>query len=74
MKNMNILWGILMIGIGSFMLIGGLTKSDFIIYRILVARSRILWGENVHKFYQIIGPILIVFGILIAIGVIGANR
>ena len=73
MKNMNILWGILMIGIGLFMLISGLTKSDFIIYRILVARSRILWGEKVHRFYQIIGPILIVFGILIAIGVIGAK-
>lgn len=73
MKNMDILWGILIIGIGLFMLISSLTKSDFIIYKILVARSKILWGENVHRFYQIIGPILIIFGILIAMGVIGAK-
>ena len=70
---MNILWGILIIGIGLFMLISGSTKSDFIIYRILIARSRILWGDNVHRFYQIVGPILIVFGILMAIGAIGAK-
>lgn len=34
-----------MIAIGIFMLICGITKSDFIIYRILVARSKILWGK-----------------------------
>lgn len=89
---MEILWGILMIMVGLFMLISGLVKSNFIIYRILIARSKMLWGEieqiirdltdkgfliltedykNVHRFYQIIGTIVIVFGILMAIGIIG---
>jgi len=68
---MEILWGILMIMAGLFMLISSLVKSNFIIYRILVARSKILWGESVHRFYQIIGTIVIVFGVLMIIGIIG---
>ena len=68
---MEILWGILIIMVGSFMLISGLIKSNFIIYRILVARSKILWGENVHRFYQITGTIVIVVGVLMIIGIIG---
>ena len=68
---MEILWGILMIMAGLFMLISSLIKSDFIIYRILVARSKILWGENVHRFYQIIGAIVILVGVLMIIGIIG---
>ena len=66
---MNIFWGFLMVAIGIFMLICGLKKCDFIIYRILVARSKILWGENVHRFYQIAGFLIIIFGILMLFGV-----
>ena len=65
---MHILWGILVILAGSFLLICGRLKSNFIIYRLLVARSKILWGDNVHCFHQIAGAIVIVFGILIAAG------
>lgn len=68
---MQIIWGILVIMAGLFMLISSLKKSNFIIYRLLVARSRILWGENVHRFYQIVGAIIIVVGVLMAIGIIG---
>ena len=67
---MNILWGILIIIAGVLLLIGGTLKSNFIIYRLLVARSKILWGENVHRFYQIAGLIVLIFGILVTIGII----
>ena len=67
---MHPLWGILMIAVGLFMLICGLIKSDFIVYRLMTARSKLLWGENVHRFYQIVGTIVIVVGILAALGVI----
>jgi hypothetical protein len=30
-----------------------------------------LWGDNVHRFYQIIGVIVIVFGALVVLGYIG---
>jgi len=65
---MHPLWGGLMVAIGLFMLISGLLKSNFVIYRLLVSRSKILWGENVHRFYQVVGAIVIIIGILVSLG------
>jgi len=67
---MNMLWGGLMAIIGLFMLVCGTVKSDFVVYRLLVARSRILWGDAVHRFFQVCGVIVAVLGILWASGVI----
>lgn len=67
---MNIFWGILICFIGLFFSICGFTKSEFVVYKVLTARSRILWKENVHTFYAVIGIIIVVFGILVAAGVI----
>ena len=64
---MNIFWGVLIIIAGLLLLIGGTLKSNFIIYRLMVARSKILWGEKVHRFYQFSGVIVIIFGILVII-------
>jgi hypothetical protein len=58
-----------MVAAGLFMFVCGSSKSEFIIYRLMAARSRILWGDNVHRFYQITGTIVIVFGVLITLGV-----
>ncbi len=67
---MHIFWGSLMMAVGLFMLVCASLKSEFIIYRLLVARSKILWGENVHRFLQVTGTMVIVFGALMAFGVI----
>ena len=67
---MNLLWGGLMILAGLLLLIGGTLKSDFILYRLLVARSKILWGEKVYIFHQISGVIIVVIGILMTLGYI----
>lgn len=67
---MNVLWGALIIAAGLFLLVCGRTKSEFFIYRLMVYRSKILWGENVHRFHQVVGAIVIVFGVLVAIGYI----
>ena len=69
---MHVLWGSLMALIGLLMLVAGTAKSTFIVYRLLVARSRILWGEGdaVHRFYQVSGLILVIFGVLWATGLI----
>ena len=58
--------------IGVYMLVSGTTKSEFMIYRLLVARSRILWGEGdaVHRFYQLSGLIVMILGVLWALGVV----
>jgi len=65
---MQFLWGILIIVAGLFLLICGRRKSEFFVYRLIVARSKILWGENTHRFHQIAGAIVIVVGVLVALG------
>lgn len=67
---MHWFWGTLMAIIGLFMLVCGTVKSDFVVYRLMVARSRILWGDAVHRFFQVSGVIVAVLGILWASGVI----
>jgi len=67
---MHLLWGILIVLAGLFLLICGRLKSHFFIYRLIVARSKILWGDNTHRFHQIVGVIVIVFGVLVAVGYI----
>ena len=70
---MNIVCGVLMAIIGLLMLVCGTLKTDFVIYRLLSARSRILWGDAVHRFYQVSGLIVAVLGILWASGIIWSN-
>ncbi len=69
---MNVVWGFAMAAVGLFMLVSATMKSEFVVYQLLVARSRILWGEGnaVHRFYQVSGLILIALGCLWAAGVI----
>ena len=63
-------WGIILVVVDLFLLISGSLKSEFIIYRLLVARSKLLWGENTHRFHQIAGVMVTIFGIFVTIGYI----
>ncbi|MGB6873157.1 MAG: hypothetical protein WBE46_03280 [Dehalococcoidia bacterium] len=67
---MHLIWGILIVVAGLFLLICSSKKSDFIVYRLIVARSKILWGEKVYRFHQFVGAIVIVVGVLVAVGYI----
>ena len=67
---MHLLWGILIVVAGLFLLVCGSLKSEFFVYRLIVARSKILWGENTHRFHQIAGAFVIVVGVLVALGYI----
>ena len=67
---MHIFYGILMALIGLFLFVSATLRSDFIIYRLLVARSRLLWRDRVHLFHQVVGAILVALGLLWASGVI----
>ena len=64
---MGIIWGLIIAAIGALFIAWGSTRSDFVVYRLLAARSRILWGDRVHGFYQVSGAIMIVVGAAIAI-------
>ena len=67
---MRVFWGLLMAIAGASMFVCGRTKSEFILYRLLVARSKILWGANVHRFHQASGLVIAVLGVLWAVGII----
>jgi hypothetical protein len=54
---------------GALLVIAALTRTDFVAYRLLVGRSRILWKDRVHDFHVVSGVLCIVAGILmIALG------
>ena len=65
---MHLPWGILIVLAGLFLLVCGRLRSDFIIYRLIVARSKVLWGDDTYRFHQVVGAIVIVVGILVAVG------
>jgi hypothetical protein len=60
-----------MIAAGLFLLICGRVKSEFVVYRILMARSKIIWGERVYRFHQVTGGVIVIFGILMMLGILG---
>ena len=68
---MNYLWGSLMVLIGLFFLVSALKKSEFIIYKIFVARAKVLWGDNVHSFFVVVGVILMGLSSLFFFGIWG---
>jgi len=68
---MHIILGLVMAIIGLFMFLCGSTKSEFPVYRIFVTKSKPLWGENVHRFYQVSGFAVIVVGVLMALKILG---
>ena len=57
--------GVLVAVFGALLVIAALTETKFVIYRILVARSRILWKSKVHSFHLVSGVLAIVAGLLI---------
>ena len=64
---MGIVWGLIIAAIGALFISWGRTRSDFVVYRLLAARSWILWGDRVHGFYRVSGAIMILVGAIIAI-------
>lgn len=67
---MKILGGTLMALSGLFLLVSATLQTNLVVYKLLIARSQLLWGDRVHSFYQAIGTILVILGLLWASGVI----
>jgi len=68
---MNFVWGSIMVIIGLFFLISAIKKSEFIIYKLFTARAKLLWGDNVHVFFVVVGVILIGLSSLFFFGISG---
>ncbi len=67
---MHVIYGVLMAVAGLFIVVSATLRREFIIYRLMVARSRVLWGDRVHLFHQVSGVVVLVLGLLWAFGVI----
>lgn len=67
---MHLFWGVLMMAVGLFLIVCASLKSELIVYRLLVARSRLLWKEKVYVFHQVSGALVMLFGLLVALKVI----
>lgn len=67
---MHLFWGVLMMAVGLFLIVCASLKSEFVIYRLLVARSRLLWKEKVYVFHQVSGALVMLYGLLVALKVI----
>lgn len=67
---MNIIFGILMVFFGLFLVVSASTKSEFVVYRLLVARSKLLWRSRVHLFHQVAGSVIVALGLLWSLGLI----
>ncbi|CAM9179817.1 unnamed protein product [Heterosigma akashiwo] len=65
----NILSGAAVIAVGIFFAVCATLKSDFIVFRLCVERSKLCWGDKTYRFYQVVAGMLIVFGALLIAGV-----
>ncbi len=65
----NMFWGLVLIAIGALFIYWARTESDFVLYRLFVARSRGLWGSlaRVHTFHQVSGVLMILMGCYLAL-------
>jgi hypothetical protein len=61
---MEIYWSIIMIMIGLWMVISSITKSRFIVYKLIYARAKIVWKDKTHIFILVSGVIISALGIL----------
>lgn len=64
----HILWGSMTALAGLLLGIGGTKKSEVILYQLVAARSRLPWGNHVYLFHQVSGVLVVLFGLLIALG------
>ena len=59
------IWGFAMVVVGSLMFLGARTQSNFIAYRLIAARARILWGNRADAFLQVSGILVVLAGVLV---------
>jgi hypothetical protein len=63
--EVEMIWGLVMVVVGALMFLGARTQSNFIAYRLIAARARIVWGNRVHAFLQVSGVLVVLAGVLV---------
>jgi len=65
------IWGVVTAAVGLLLFFWATTQSELVVYRLLVARNKSVWGDHVHRFHQCSGLAVIVFGVLLALRIVG---
>ncbi len=65
--DVMLIWGLVMIAIGTYMAVSAAMKSEAIPFRYLVARARILWKDRTYPFLLVAGLLISVAGIAVAL-------
>ena len=65
--DVMLIWGLVMIGIGTYMAVSAAMKSEAIPFRYLVARARILWKDRTYPLLLVAGLLISVAGIAVAL-------
>jgi hypothetical protein len=62
-------WGLVICAVGAMFIFWGRTRSTAAVYRMFVARSRVLWGNDnhVHRFHQVSGGLMMGAGLAITL-------
>lgn len=68
---MHYVWGSLMAFMGLFLFLSGLKKSEFVIYKLMHARAKLLWGDHAHTFLAVSGLIITGLSALFFFGIWG---
>ena len=73
-QQIHVMRGSVLAGDGLFVLVCGSGESELNIYRLMAKRSSTVWGERVHRFYQVTGVIVMVVGILARLDIFERSR
>ena len=65
--TVNALWGVVLAAVGVMFFLWGRTESTNVVYRLLVARARSLWGDRVHRSFDVSGVLIVIAGVAYAV-------
>ena len=64
--SVDIIWGLAIAIFGVWLAVPAHRRSTNPVYTLLVARSRILWKDSVHRFHLFAGAACLAVGLLVA--------
>ena len=64
---MNVFWGVVLAAVGVLFFLWGRTESTNVVYRLLVARAGSLWGDRVHRSFEVSGVLIMIAGVAYAV-------
>lgn len=64
------IYGLIMIFIGLVMFTCAVKECEHKLFQLLIARSKMVWKDNVYNFYKVSGILIVLVGILVMFNII----